>query len=238
MLTIYRRHVKTCQHKGEGRKYRRCRCPIWVDGFLNGVDIRESLEHRDWEKAQQTIRKWEAEGAPKLEKAQMSIDCACEEFLREAEGRELRGIPRSKKYRVLFRQMSAFARREGALFLKQWEDLGVLRGFRQSWSDKGISAVKKLERLRAFYRFALESRWIEENPSTKLKKPEVTDAPTMPFTQDEMVRILAACEQYPDDYGQARPGEREAFAGAGAAVAIQRNANWRRGELRYGAHRR
>jgi hypothetical protein len=119
--------------------------------------------------------------------------------------------------------MGVFARKEGALFLKQWEDLGVLRGFRQSWSDKGISAVKKLERLRAFYRFALESRWIEENPSTKLKKPEVTDAPTMPFTQDEMVRILAACEQYPDNYGKQGQVTRS-VAGAGAAVAVQRNA--------------
>ena len=200
MLTIYRRHVKACEHKSEGRKYRRCRCPIWVDGFLNGVDMRESLELRDWEKAQQTIRQWEGEGAPKVEKAQMSIDRACVEFLKEAEGRELRE-PTLKKYRVLFRQMSAFAGKEGALFLKQW-DLDMLRGFRQSWSDKGISAVKKLERLRAFFRFALESKWINENPSTKLKKPEVTDAPTMPFTQDEMVPILAACQQYPANYGK------------------------------------
>ena len=34
MLTIYRRHLKNCDHCTEGRKYRRCHCPIWVDGFL------------------------------------------------------------------------------------------------------------------------------------------------------------------------------------------------------------
>jgi hypothetical protein len=56
MLTIYRRHLKTCEHKSEGRKYRRCRCPLWVDGFLGTVEIRKSLEMRDWEKAQSTIR--------------------------------------------------------------------------------------------------------------------------------------------------------------------------------------
>jgi len=39
-------------------------CPIWVDGFLNGVEMRKTLETRDWEKAQETIRDWEAEGAP------------------------------------------------------------------------------------------------------------------------------------------------------------------------------
>ena len=57
MLTIYRRHVKGCAHQHDGRKYRRCRCPIWVDGFLNGVELRESLGMRDWEKAQQTYQK-------------------------------------------------------------------------------------------------------------------------------------------------------------------------------------
>jgi hypothetical protein len=62
MLTLYRRHVTACEHRHQGRKYRRCRCPIWVDGFLNGVEMRESLELRDWEKAQQKIRDWEAEG--------------------------------------------------------------------------------------------------------------------------------------------------------------------------------
>ena len=46
MLMIFRRHVKSCKHRGEGRKYRNCRCPIWVDGFLRGnpIRIRESMK--------------------------------------------------------------------------------------------------------------------------------------------------------------------------------------------------
>lgn len=43
MLTIYRRHRKNCKQRMEGRDYRRCLCPIWVDGSLNGVEIRKSL---------------------------------------------------------------------------------------------------------------------------------------------------------------------------------------------------
>jgi hypothetical protein len=38
MLTIFRRHLKRCEHRAEGRKYRRCKCPLWADGFLNGVE--------------------------------------------------------------------------------------------------------------------------------------------------------------------------------------------------------
>jgi hypothetical protein len=62
MLTIYRRHLKGCPHRNKGRKYRRCRCPIWVDGFLAGVEIRESLHTADWQKAQDIVREWEATG--------------------------------------------------------------------------------------------------------------------------------------------------------------------------------
>ena len=68
MLTIYRRHIKTCSHRSEGRKYRRCHCPIWVDGFLDGQQIRKALRDpdrhnsvRDWQKAQDTVREWEAD---------------------------------------------------------------------------------------------------------------------------------------------------------------------------------
>ena len=53
MLSIYRRHIKTCAHRSEGRKYRRCRCPIWADGLIGGQEIRESLRTRNWEEAEE-----------------------------------------------------------------------------------------------------------------------------------------------------------------------------------------
>ena len=61
--------------------------------------------------------------------------------------------------------------------------------------------MKKLERLTAFFRYAHDSGWVEQNPAKKLKNPKVTTPPTLPFTQPQMVAILAACEKYPDNYG-------------------------------------
>ena len=201
MLTIYRRHIRKCAHRADGRKYRRCRCPIWVDGFLNHVEMRESLDLRDWEKAQERIRDWEAQGHPVAVPADvLSLSEACHDFMSDAQARELREST-LKKYRVLFKQMNSHAAEKGYPFLKQW-DLKALRAFRESWLDKGISALKKLERLRAFFRFAHESGWIGENAALKLKNPEVKQPPTMPFTQEEMIRILAACDKYPDTYGR------------------------------------
>ncbi len=202
MLTTYRRHLKNCGHRAEGRKYRRCRCPIWADGFLNGAEIRESLDLKDWEKAQERIREWEAKGVPTAEESPaVTVQQACHDFINDATARELREST-VKKYRVLFRQMQSHAAKHGCLFLEQWADLKTVRSFRESWADKGISAQKKLERFRAFFRFAHDSGWVAENPATKLKSPEVRQPPTMPFTREEMIRILAACDQYPDTYGR------------------------------------
>src|SRR5690348_5758979 len=101
MLTAYRRHLKNCDHKNEGRKYRRCRCPIWVDGDLAGKDIRESLKVRDWDKAQHIIREWESRGLPTIgEQHETTIEEACLAFENDAIARELRE-PTIKKYRVL-----------------------------------------------------------------------------------------------------------------------------------------
>ena len=61
MLTIYRRHLKTCAHRSEGRNYRRCRCAIWVDGFIGKEEIRRSLRAKNWERAQAQVREWEAQ---------------------------------------------------------------------------------------------------------------------------------------------------------------------------------
>jgi hypothetical protein len=54
MLTIFRRHLKRCEHRDEGRTYRRCRCPIHVEGLLGPRMERCSLDTRDWERAQDT----------------------------------------------------------------------------------------------------------------------------------------------------------------------------------------
>ncbi len=200
MLTTYRRHRKDCEHRSAGRDYRRCRCPIWVDGNLSGVEIRQTLHLRDWEKAQQKIREWEAEGIPVGKVEIATIEQAMEAFKCDAEAR---GLQEStlKKYRVLFKQLRSFAVSQGLSAVKQLDDLKLMRKFRESWADKGISAGKKLERLRAFLRFAQENGWIKENPARHIKRPKVTNPPTMPFTQEEMMAMLTACNKLHEQFG-------------------------------------
>ena len=86
MLTIYRRHQKGCEHRSEGRKYRRCRCIIWVDGSLNGRDVRQSLGTRDWQKANEMILRWESEQrvADEQKPEPLTIKESCEKFISDA----------------------------------------------------------------------------------------------------------------------------------------------------------
>ncbi len=207
MLTIYRRHEKHCEHRAAGRKYRRCKCPIWVDGFLKDRDVRESLKVRDWAKAQDLVREWEAAGEQTGAEAEpITIEQAWKEFMADAVARNLRQ-PTLDKYDLLRRRMEVFARHSGLRFLRDF-DLTRCRAFRATWPLQNLAALKTLERLRAFFRFAADARWIASSPTVGLKNPKITNSPTMPFNSVEMAQILGAC----DGYQEAHPKAGEANA--------------------------
>ena len=215
MLKTFRRHIKNCVLRAKGRNARNCRCPIWVDGMLVEKRILKSLDMRDWQKAQETIRDWEIEGAPvKEELKQHAVEHCVDEFMADAKARGLRE-PTLKKYRVLLENVREnkiathspslieFCAGKGLRFVEQL-DLSWLKQFRAQWADKNIASQKKLERLRAFGRFATDHGWWPENYPQKIKAPTVTDAPTMPFTIDEVTRLLAACNDYAGEAARLR----------------------------------
>ena len=210
MLTIYRRHRKDCAHRSEGRKYLRCRCPIWVDGFLAGREIRKSLDTADWQKAQDKVREWEAQDSePKNAAEPITIQQAGEKFIADANARKLNEST-IYKYSLLFKQLGNFAQKGGLRYLKEVE-LTTLDEFRSEWKDGPRSSLKKLERLRAFLRFCEPRKWIGNNPATDLKAPKIQNKPTMPFTHAEILKILAAFDKYADRAGVANAQRLKAF---------------------------
>jgi hypothetical protein len=152
MLTIYRRHITTCVHRSEGRKYRRCRCPIWADGSIGPQEIRESLGTRNWEEAEDEklpeLKARYSRSAEPTPPQPITIVQACSDFLRDATARQLRE-PTLYKYRLLFRQTESFAHDHGLRFLREL-DLVMLRQFRASWPNHNLSALKKLECVTSF----------------------------------------------------------------------------------------
>jgi integrase len=97
--------------------------------------------------------------------------------------------------------MLAFAERRGLRLLGE-SNLDVLEAFQAEWSEGALASLKKLERLKAFFRAAFVRRWVDDNPAVHLRGPKVRARPTLPFTQEEMAIILAAVERYPDKSGK------------------------------------
>jgi site-specific recombinase XerD len=165
---------------------------------MNGARIHESLGTADWQKAQQIVREWEANGnhLPALTRApqQITLEEAWRCFLADLGARNLQAST-VRKYRLLSKQMTEFAHQHGLRFIRQF-DLPTLSEFRARWHESPLTRSKKLERLRSFFRFAEESDWVDENPARKLKGPKVPLRPTLPFTREEMVKILGALDPY------------------------------------------
>jgi integrase/recombinase XerD len=215
MLSPYRRHVKSCRFwtgksTNGNRRNRTCRCPIWVDGRLAGKRVNKSLGIRNWTLANEILRDWEIAGRIQQEaRADTPVREACDAFMIDARAQRLSEAS-LKKYRVLLinqhlpedrarfsPSLSTFCAEAGIRFTTQIT-LPVLTNFRGQWKDAAISGAKKLERLRAFGRFLVDRGWWKENLALKLKRPKVTDLPTLPYKESEVVALFAACDQFKD----------------------------------------
>ena len=212
MLRLWRRHEigcaasTNCRCRKTRRECHCCRCPLWVDGFLGASRVRKSLGTGDWTKADRKRWgmeiSWEEKGSLPSgpEPEPVSIAAACEAFLSDAGARGLRDST-CYKYRLLFSQMKNFARDSGLRFLREF-DIAALRKFRASWPNRNFSAQKKLESLRTFFRFAQANGWLGDNPGVKLESPATRRPQILPFTCEEMICVLAACDAYQDNYGR------------------------------------
>jgi len=154
------------------------------------------MKCRDWQRAQELIREWEAKDQRIVQSEPQAIEAAFKEFLADIEARKLHGSTVGK-YKLLQRQMEAFSQQCGLRFLNEFDLIAVGR-FRSQWKDGPRSSAKKLERLRAFFRFCQDRKWMQENPASRLKSPKVSLCPTMPYSREEMMKILAAIETYTD----------------------------------------
>src|SRR5437660_11296991 len=95
-----------------------CLRPLWVDVLVGGNEMRESLELRDWQRAQEMIREWEAEDRRTRQQEQpVTIKGAHEKFIADAEARKLNEST-LYKYRLLFRQLDAIAQTYKLQFLQ------------------------------------------------------------------------------------------------------------------------
>jgi integrase/recombinase XerD len=218
MVALYRRHLRRCKHRL--RTYKRCACPIWVQKTLHGQPMRKSLDIHNWESAQKVVREWEA-GA---ERQIVMLADACERFLDDCEARGV-GAAQRGKYRLMFDEMKKVVRRRTVNLCT--DDLAE---YRERWTVGSTTKRNRLGRLRTFFKFCMERGWIQDNPAKALKPPKEHHKQVMPFSDEELEKIMWAVDLYPDKPG-GRRAEVRAFVLAlrytglriGDVVAIRRS---------------
>jgi integrase len=170
---------------------RKCKCPIWANGRVLGKLIRKSLKTRNWETAQRLVRDYERDGEQLA--LGISVSDACEKFLEYMRGRNFRP-PTIWKYELLAKELKReFRGSLGAV------SLGDLEAYQTSWKLAPISQVNKLSRLKKIFKYCFKRGWIRANPTIDMEPPVFIRKQVIPFTQDEMEKIVWATEVYPDN---------------------------------------
>jgi integrase/recombinase XerD len=181
MLTPYRRHRSGCKHRS--RRYKGCFCPIWIQGTLNGEVVRRSLELTSWEAAIKRVRELELHGQV------MSVEDCADRFLDDRRSMKLSDAM-MRKYQNVADELNAEFGSQPIRSVK----VDDVRHLREGWKHASITSQKRLEMVRKFFQFCVDSEWLDRNPAKAVKTAPAKFDPTLPFTDEEMEKILWAAE--------------------------------------------
>jgi site-specific recombinase XerD len=124
----------------------------------------------------------------------LTVQKATDDF--QADAKNNIQTPTLKLYKILLTRLNDYCKQHGYVFLKQ---LGVVqvREFRNSWTTYSPrTAGKHIERLKRFFSWCVENGWIKESPAKPLKSPKVGETDVVPFSEEEIEKILKACDSY------------------------------------------
>jgi len=172
---------------------------------LRGEKTRRSLGLTNWEVANRLVRDWEIGG---VDKEIPTVEEAAARFIADLTSR---GLTKEtiRKFELLTDELSSrFPDWKIDRFTP--DDLGR---FREGWKIAPITAKKKLERLRSFFKFCNERKWIDGNPASPLRPPKETVIERKPYDQDELEKISWAIPLFPIKgiYGEDNRDRIEAF---------------------------
>jgi len=221
MLALYRRHRRDCKsgHPEELRTseyderkkgWKRCECPIFVSGTLQGKFKRHNTSRWEWDDARRAAAIFENSGswsgakaapaepiAPRPARPKpITIAEAIKVFLAHREAAKI--APSTyNKYRTFTKQLESFAADRGYIALDQFSSLDI-DVFYSRMKLGARAKAKRLGTLRAFFRFCANRKWLAETPvSSDIKPPTGANRVVnkAPFTDNELQRIIQACDR-------------------------------------------
>jgi integrase len=226
-LNLYRRHRLECEgghpedsHSGdwdERRKgWKRCNCVIHISGTLGGRFKRRATGRTTWEEARavatalELANAWDptvspllpapvlGSTAPPSEASQVTITRSIEMFLANREASV--SFPTYRKYKTFTKQLQVFADSLGYVMLAQFRPGDIDRFYTGSTLGPR-SKLKMLDRLRSFFKFAVNREWISKSPvSSDLKPPARSSraANKVPFTDEQLADLIKVCDHVED----------------------------------------
>jgi len=220
-LKLYRRHRLECEGEHaedsrsgefeEGRRgWKKCACSIHAAGTLSGKFSRRQTGKSSWLEAKSVAAIWEGAQswdsplkpeqpapAPSPDAAgRVTIADAIASFLAVREGSKI--APATlRKYKTFTKTLRVFADSKGYIMVDQFSsaDLDV---FYANWKLGARAKGKALGTLRSFFRFCTNREWLTKTPVTGDLKPPLGAnrvANKVPFTDEELQRIIDACDR-------------------------------------------
>ncbi len=189
MLTIYRRHLDSCEHRLLGRSYAKCACPIHCDGVVGGAACPGKPRHRQLARAVRRAAELEEEasGGQVRKPLADTIDV----FLAD------RTIESStaRKYRRIGTYFNQYAERVGVSTVDKFL-LVHLDGYRVERKLSPLSWSKELQLLRTFFDFCMKRKWCKENPAKDMTMPgDPKPRPRESYSRDELSKIISASDR-------------------------------------------
>jgi site-specific recombinase XerD len=194
VITTFVRHGVHCPHTGD-EFYKRCGCWKHLRWSHGGRQYRKATKQQTWAGAERVKREvelsYETAGEPVQPDKPATVQQAIETFARDKAGQNL-NPGALKKYRRELGRFTRFCEMRGRYFLAD-VTLPDLTDFRATWEQEYPSSrtrQKVQERLRAFFRYALNAGFIPRNPASALSTIKVDVAPTLPLDASQYQTLL------------------------------------------------
>jgi integrase len=196
MLTLYRRHTKTCKvhklnlTKRAKRLFQDCACPIWMCGRTDKQFYkRKSLGLTDWKAAE----------AERQAKDNQSKDVAihgpsikdCVERFTKARTHEIAKAT-ADSYTLLLGKLETFCSARGVHFMHELTT-DLLEDFKVDGLTSLADTSKRIatDKLRCFLRVAFRREWIETHLAERVTWHRAVREQKSPYTDKEIESILA-----------------------------------------------
>ena len=220
MIRPIRRHVKSCGNYGKWDvdcpAKTKLKCPLILVRYEPGPSGRkvrkeQSLRTNDEAVAWQLIHQMVVGGGNKPAAPPKTVKQCIDEFL-DLEAKRKVGDSTLKSFRKFLcgnpkrnpngnysPTLIQFAANQTPpiVYLKDFTS-DLLTNFRAEWRVQRHALTVQSERLKQFFKYCHDNKWIPENPAAKLKPPKVKDEPVYAFPKEDRDAILKAVAD--DDY--------------------------------------